>query len=177
MKLSKADFVFVALALVSGAACFLVGGAGAIRAALADVVDLALLVLPQLAAGLLIGGLLQQMVDRERIATLLGARSGLRGILLAALGGVLTPGGPFTAFPLVHALWIAGADAGALVAYVAAWSLIGLNRLVVWELPFMGGEFTMLRFFASLPLPILAGLLARWIVRATPLKLREAPPP
>jgi hypothetical protein len=39
----------------------------------------------------------------------------------------------------------------------------------------MGAEFALLRFAVSLPLPILAGLAARWIVIATPLKLREAP--
>lgn len=167
--------VFVVIAAVSGALCFWLGGMAAITAALGDMGKLVLTVLPQLGAGLLIGGLIQQLVNRDRVAALLGAESGIKGLLLASLAGLLTPGGPFASFPLVHALWVSGADAGALIAYLAAWSLIGLNRLIIWELPFMGPELTMLRFVASLPLPIIAGLVARWIVRSTPLKLREAP--
>ena len=175
MKISSSDGVFIALAVLSGAACYAFGGSAAVRTAFADLWALTLTVLPQLGAGLLIGGLIQQFVDREQVARLLGAQSGMRGLMLATLAGVVTPGGPFTSFPLVHALWLSGADAGALIAYLAAWALIGLNRLIIWELPFMGVEFTAIRFLASLPLPLIAGLVARWIVRSTPLKLREAP--
>ena len=88
---------------------------------------------------------------------------------------MLTPGGPFTSFPIVHALWVAGADAGALVAYVAAWSLIGLYRQIIWEIPFMGGDVSLLRFFVSLPMPLLAGFVARWLVQVTPLRPDEGP--
>lgn len=175
MKLSKSDRVFAVIAGVSGALCFWVGGLASVGDALGRAGGLLIMILPQLAAGLLIGGLVQQLVDREKVSRLLGARSGATGLLLATAAGVVTPGGPFTSFPLVYALWIAGADAGALVAYVAAWALIGLNRLVIWELPFMGADFTALRFLVSLPLPVIAGLTARWLVRATPLKLREVP--
>lgn len=175
MILRKADLVFVVIAAVSGALCYWLGGEAAIEAAFGTMGELLLTILPQLGAGLLIGGLIQQLVDRERVAALLGAESGVKGLLLASFAGMVTPGGPFASFPLVHALWVSGADAGALIAYLAAWSLIGLNRLIIWELPFLGPELSFLRFAVSLPLPLLAGLLARWIVRSTPLKLREAP--
>lgn len=174
VTLKTSDCVFIGLAAVSGAICLAVGGWGAVADALGRAGVLLVTILPQLAAGLLIGGLIQQLVDRDRVTRLLGAQSGLRGLMLATAAGMLTPGGPFTSFPIVHALWIAGADAGALVAYVAAWSLIGLNRLIIWELPFMGLDLTALRFLASVPMPILAGLLARWLVRSPMLKLREA---
>lgn len=175
MKLSKSDKVFAGLAAGSGALCYAIGGSEAVTAALGRAGGLLVGVLPQLAAGLLIGGLVQELVDRDRVARLLGAQSGLLGLLLATAAGVVTPGGPFTSFPLVYALWMAGADAGALVAYLAAWALIGLNRLIIWELPFMGVDFTLLRFVVSLPMPLVAGLIARWLVQVTPLKLREAP--
>jgi uncharacterized membrane protein YraQ (UPF0718 family) len=175
MKLQKSDYVFLGLAVVSGGLCFVLAGAGAVRDAMLGAGGLLLTVLPQLAAGLLIGGLIHQLVSQEQVARLLGEESGLRGLFLAMLAGTVTPGGPFTSFPLVHALWIAGADAGALIAYLSAWALIGLNRLIVWELPFMGIEFTTLRFLASLPLPIVAGLTARWLVRVTALRLEKAP--
>lgn len=175
MKIKTADWVFVGVALASGAACWALLGPSGVRAGLSDAGDLLLMIMPQLGAGLLIGGLVQQFVDRERVAAMLGQNSGFRGLGLASVAGMLTPGGPFASFPLVYALWVAGADAGALIAFITAWSLIGINRLVIWELPFMGADFALLRFFVSLPLPILAGLIARWLVLATPLKIREAP--
>jgi len=95
--------------------------------------------------------------------------------MLATAAGTITPGGPFTSFPIVHALWVAGADAGALIAYLTAWALIGLNRLIVWELPVMGAEFALVRTLVCLPLPIVAGLIARALVRSPVLALRKAP--
>ncbi len=175
MKIRTVDFVFSGLAAASALLCWvLVGLPGVIRG-LGEALNLLLVILPQLGAGLLIGGLVQQFVDRERVAAMLGQNSGMKGLGLATVAGMLTPGGPFASFPLVYALWVSGADAGALIAFITAWSLIGLNRLVIWELPFMGADFALLRFFVSLPAPIVAGLLARWIVQATPLKMREAP--
>jgi len=62
---------------------------------------------------------------------------------------------------LVVALAAAGADIGALVAYLTSWSVLGLTRIIMWELPFMGTVFTATRFAASLVLPFVAGLIAR----------------
>lgn len=175
MKLGKGDAVFGLIAAASAALCYHVGGETAVMAALGNAGALLLSILPQLGAGLLIGGLIQQLVDRDRVARTLGRESGARGLAIASVAGMLTPGGPFTSFPLVHALWVAGADSGALIAYIAAWSLIGINRLIIWELPFMGADFTLLRFVVSLPMPILAGLLARRLARLPALSMREAP--
>ena len=50
-----------------------------------------------------------------------------------------------------------GADAGAAVAFIVSWTLIGYARVLVWELPFFGWEFVIWRIVVSLPLPILAG--------------------
>jgi len=175
MKFTRPDYVFLFLATVSGALCYVMVGPGVVLEATGDAAWLLLIILPQLAAGLLIGALLQRLVSREKITRTLGEGSGIHGLLLASLAGSLTPGGPFTSFPLVHAFWMAGADAGTLIAYVTSWSLLGLNRLIVWELPLMGWEFTWVRILVCLPLPILAGLLARWLTRISVLALAKAP--
>ena len=78
-----------------------------------------------------------------------------------AVAGSLTPGGPATSFPFVVALYMAGADRGSLVAYLTAWSLLGFQRVVVWEMPFLGIDFVWVRLLANLPFPILAGIIAR----------------
>lgn len=176
-RLSRVDLVFLVIASASGLACAAMLGIGAAVTAVGEAAGLLLLILPQLAAGLLIGGLVQQVVGRERIASLLGAQSGLKGLVVASCAGMVTPGGPFTSFPLVHTLWVSGADAGALISYIVAWALIGLNRLLIWELPFMGAEFAALRFVVSLPLPIVAGLTARWLISSGALRLRPPPAP
>jgi len=175
LRLSTSDTVFFALALAGGAACWWQGGLLLVGEGLADASWLLLIVLPQLVAGLLMGGLISRLVGREKVAALLGTRSGWRGLMLASAAGAITPGGPFTSFPIVHALWVSGADAGALIAYLTSWALIGLNRVIVWELPLMGAEFTLIRVIVCLPLPILAGLLARALVRAPFFAMRKAP--
>ena len=68
----------------------------------------------------------------------------------------------------IAVLGAAGADRGAMIAYVSSWAILGLQRILVWDVPFMGAEFSLLRFLVCLPLPIIAGLIARRL----PLTLR-----
>ena len=166
MTPSKSDLVFIALAIGSGALALMLGGGEAMRAAAGQSVSLIVMVLPLLVGGVLIGGLIGQLVVKDKIATILGARSGMRGLLLASVAGALTPGGPLMVFPLASALWIAGAEAGLLVTYITAWSLLGLVKIIAWELPLLGPEFTLLRVAVCLPLPVIAGLLARHLARS-----------
>jgi len=172
MRLSRTDLGFVALAVGSALLCYTLDGLPAVEDALLQSATLLLAILPQLAGGLLIGGLVQQLMGKDRIAGLLGAGSGLRGLLIATVAGALTPGGPFTSFPLVYGLWMAGAEAGSLIAYIASWSLLGFARVIVWELPLMGLEFTWIRLVVSLPLPIIAGLLARRLTKMPMFRLQ-----
>ncbi|MEQ8370294.1 MAG: permease [Alphaproteobacteria bacterium] len=120
--------------------------------------------LPRLAAAMVIAGLVQVMVPRELVSRWLGARSGWPGLFISTIVGGLMPGGPLTSFPIVLVLSRAGADMGVLVCFVTSWALLGLNRILVWELPFLGPELVIIRVLVSLPLPILAGLTARHLV-------------
>jgi uncharacterized membrane protein YraQ (UPF0718 family) len=97
------------------------------------------------------------------VARWVGADSGIVGILIATAVGAVLPGGPFTIYPVAGALLIAGADAGAACAFVISWTLLGYARAIVWELPFFGIDFVTWRIVFSIPLPIIAGLLARAI--------------
>ena len=72
-------------------------------------------------------------------------------------------------------LGAAGADRGAMIAYIAAWATLGLQRILVWDLPFMGGEYALVRFAVCVPLPIVAGLIARRL--PFELRLRDQPQP
>ncbi len=98
----------------------------------------------------------------------------MKGLLIGTAFGAILPGGPFTAYPVASALLAVGADFGATIAMVVSWTLIGYGRAVAWELPIMGTDFTLWRIVISLPLPVLAGALARFAyVRIYP---KAAPP-
>lgn len=161
--------VFIVIAALAAVACYMLRGPDETLDALRNAFDLMIFIIPQLAAGLLLGGLVQVLLSRERISRALGARSRLRGLVIATGAGMITPEGPFTSFPLVFALWKAGADIGALVTYLTAWALIGINRILIWEVPFMGVEFALLRLAVCLPLPLVCGLIARQVSRRTGL--------
>jgi uncharacterized membrane protein YraQ (UPF0718 family) len=120
-------------------------------------------ILPKVAAGCLIGALVRVLVPREVIVRWVGEGSGVTGLAIATMMGAIFPGGPFTIFPLAGAFLLSGADRGAAIAFISGWLLLGINRVIVWEMPFFGNAFVGWRLLISLPLPILAGQLARWV--------------
>lgn len=165
-KRSRADLViFAALAALGAGWCLALLGPAETWYVLGDQLWLMLLLLPMLAGGLLVAGLIDVLVPKEFVERWLGAQSGLRGILIASAAGSLTPGGPFASFPVVLALYKAGADIGTTVAYVTGWATVALHRAIVWEVPLVGVEFALVRVIVSVPLPIIAGLLARHLVQ------------
>jgi uncharacterized membrane protein YraQ (UPF0718 family) len=120
-------------------------------------------VLPALIAGFLLGGIVQVLVPKEWIATWAGEGSGLKGLALATVAGAFTPGGPFVHFPLVASLWKAGAGIGPITAYLISWTLIGINKLLVWEVPVMGWRYTLAKTVACLAAPVAIGWLTAWL--------------
>ena len=122
--------------------------------------------LPKVLAGCMIGAFVTMILPRELVARWVGHESGFAGLLIAAFFGFLLPGGPITIYPVAGAFLVMGADAGAVVAFITSWTLIGYTRALVWELPFFGPDFVIWRIVEALPLPIIAGLSARIAVRA-----------
>jgi uncharacterized membrane protein YraQ (UPF0718 family) len=117
-------------------------------------------VLPRVAVGLVGSGFLAELLPQDNIAMLFGAEAGYMGVVLASIFGPLTPGGPFVAFAIGAAALKAGASEAALISYVTSWSLLCLNRDLVYELPVLGGSFMRLRWVLSLPIPFIVGGLA-----------------
>ncbi len=101
------------------------------------------------------------MLPRDSISGLIGKESGVKGLGIATVAGTVTPGGPSAAYSLLAVLGGSGADRGPLVAYITAWATLGLQRILIWDAPFMGSDFAITRFLISLPLPIIAGLIAQ----------------
>lgn len=138
--------------------------------------DLALFggILPRVLAGCLLGAFIAEILPHEKVSRSLGPNSGLKGLLIGTAFGAILPGGPFTAYPVAAALLTVGADFGATIAMVVSWTLIGYGRAIAWELPIMGPDFTFWRIVISLPLPVLAGALGRFVyVRIYPARDAE----
>jgi uncharacterized membrane protein YraQ (UPF0718 family) len=123
-------------------------------------------VLPKVLAGCLIGAFLARLLPRELVARWIGAESGFVGLVIATLLGAVLPGGPVTIYPVASAFLLVGADLGATIAFITSWTLLGYTRALVWEIPFFGIDFVVWRSLLSLPLPVIAGLLARLLVRS-----------
>lgn len=152
---------FLAFAIVAGAVCWVVKGPVIFWRSLLDDLPLLGSLLPRMLVALAIAALIWVMLPRDKIARLVGSESGFGGLVIATIAGTVTPGGPSSAYALLAALAGSGADRGALVAYITAWATLGLQRILVWDVPFMGPEFAILRVLVSLVLPVIAGMIAR----------------
>ena len=173
MSFGPSLFVFAGLAIGAGFAVYYLKGPTAYDRAIEDSWELMTFIAPRVGAAVLIAAFLQILVPREVISRLIGENAGIKSVLIATVAGSLTPGGPLTSFPIVIALYAAGANKGALVAYLSSWAIIGMQRIIVWELPLLGPDITAIRVGASVLLPIIAGIIALYI----PIRLKVPTPP
>jgi uncharacterized membrane protein YraQ (UPF0718 family) len=125
-------------------------------------------VLPLLLAALPMAAFLAELIPADLAAGWLGPDSGLAGIAIAAFAGGFIPGGPFVSFPLVLTFIKAGAGGPQMVALITGWAILGFHRVIAWEWPVLGGRFILIRLLASGLLPILAGVLAQWLLPLFP---------
>ncbi|MFL2669661.1 MAG: permease [Alphaproteobacteria bacterium] len=166
-------FVFFGLALGAGFSVYFFKGPTVYERAIQDAWDLMLFIAPRVGAAVLIAAFLQILVPKEVISRLIGENAGVKSVIIATFAGALTPGGPLTSFPVVIALYAAGANKGALVAYLSSWAIIGMQRIIVWELPLLGPDVTAVRVGASILLPVIAGTIALYL----PIRLKVHAPP
>jgi uncharacterized membrane protein YraQ (UPF0718 family) len=120
-------------------------------------------IFPRLVAALILTGMIQAMISPAWIQHWLGGGSTHRAIFTGFVAGILTPGGPMVGFPIMAVFYKGGASLAALVTYMTSWSLFGFQRVIAWELPFMGTRFLLARVLPTLVFPILAGYLVRFI--------------
>lgn len=125
--------------------------------------SLMLEIAPRMVAAFTLAGLFQAVVPEEVILRWMGHGSGFRGILIGMSLGGITPGGPMTHFPVIASLFKMGVGIGPLVAYLSAWSLFGLQRVIMWEIPFLGAKVVAIRIAVSLLFPLVAGWLCELV--------------
>ncbi len=160
--MKAAFFTMLVLSLVLGAIAYHKSPQLAIHA-MKSGGSLLLRLLPVLVLAFFVAGLMEVLLPRELLLRWVGEESGLKGILIGTCLGAVAPGGPFIQFPIVAAMFKAGAHIGPLVAYLSAWSLIGLNRVVAFEIPLLGLRITLTRLLCSFIFPVIIGYLAKHV--------------
>lgn len=123
-----------------------------------------IIVLPRLPVALIAAGFITVLLPEQMISNWIGKDSGLTGIMIASVIGVVIPSGPIVSFPIAFALYNLGAGTPQLIAFLTGWSIFQISRLLLWEVPFLGWSFVFRRLMVSLPLPfIAAGIAALFI--------------
>jgi hypothetical protein len=121
--------------------------------------------LPRIGAGVIGSGFIAEVLPKALVASWIGPGSGFMGVLIATLGGALTPGGPVVGFSIGAAALKSGAGAPQVIAYSTAWALYAIHRLVIWEVPLMPARLVWLRAAVSLPLPFIAAAAAMLLAK------------
>ena len=123
------------------------------------------LLLPRIGAGVIGSGFIAEVLPKALVATWIGPGSGAIGVVIATLGGALTPGGPVVGFSIGAAALKSGAGAPQVIAYSTAWALYAIHRLLIWEVPMMPARVVWLRAAVSLPLPFIAAAIAMLLAK------------
>ncbi|MFH0931353.1 MAG: permease [Candidatus Zixiibacteriota bacterium] len=117
-------------------------------------------ILPILIVSFAVAGLMQVLIPKDIIAKWLGTEAGFKSIMIGCVAGALTPGAPYITFPLVAGFYKAGASIGAVVGFVAAWSLWQVYRIPL-EVALIGPKVAIVRFLSTLIFPPIAGIFAQ----------------
>jgi uncharacterized membrane protein YraQ (UPF0718 family) len=127
---------------------------------LVNALKMGLNILPILLFAFIIIGMINSLDLRNNIQKIFGNDTGIAGISMASLAGMLTPGGTFVALSVGGALLKSGAGIGSVVAYIIAYSTWDLTR-TPFEIGFLGWKFVLVKWCCILILPVVSGLTAK----------------
>ncbi|MGD2161523.1 MAG: permease [Anaerolineales bacterium] len=114
--------------------------------------------LPVLLLAFIIVGFVNALEPQSLVRTWIGPESGLQGVLIGTLAGLLLPGGPYVIFPLIATLYQSGAGLGPTLAMITSWATLALLS-VSFELPFMGWRFSLIRLGLGILIPLTVGFI------------------
>jgi uncharacterized membrane protein YraQ (UPF0718 family) len=115
--------------------------------------------------GIALAGFVQTLIPKAVIAEWIGPRSGVIGILLGSLAGMVLTGGPFVVIPIIASIYTAGAGAGPIIALLTAANLTRIQSLFVMEMPFFGSRISVSRYMICLFVPPIIGLVGSVLFR------------
>lgn len=103
-------------------------------------------------------GLMDVWIPRERMIKYMGKDSGVKGIILAMLIGIIGAGPMYAAFPFTAVLIKKGVKFSNVIIFMNAWCVIKIST-VLFEISSLGYNFTLLRLVINIPGVIIMGYL------------------
>lgn len=159
--------------IVGGYYCYVLKGSEGFSAAVDVQLEMLAGMLPRITLAFGIAALLWVLLDADKLKTLIQKQRGIMQLVYATVLGSITPGGPTSAFSVLNLFLASGLGYVIGITYITAWSMLGVQRILIWDMPLLGIEQASLRFIAGFWLPALAGLFAGWVFgkqQATSLK-------
>lgn len=108
-------------------------------------------------------GLMDVWIPRERMMKYMGKDSGVTGVFLAILIGSLAAGPMYAAFPFTAVLIKKGVKLSNIIIFMNAWCVTKIPTLL-FEIGALGYKFTFSRFIINLPGIIIMGYLVEWLM-------------
>jgi len=133
------------------------------KKALKSVLKISLNVLPVLFFIFVIMGIISIFVSRETIASLLGSKSGIIGILLGEIIGAVALIEPAAVYPFSGTLLNKGASYAVIYAFIGTAILIGIATLPA-EIKFLGKRFTLVRNLSTFIVIFIFSILIHFIM-------------
>ena len=121
-------------------------------------------IMPQFLPVIIIIGLALAILSPETISMLLGTRSGIVGVLAAAVIGSITLIPGFVAFPLAAALLKNGAGYMQIAAFVSTLMMVGIVTIPM-EIKTFGKKVTILRNMSAFVFSLIAALVIGEVLR------------
>jgi uncharacterized membrane protein YraQ (UPF0718 family) len=143
--------------------CYHLKGQDGFLAALAVQEEMLLGMLPRITMALGVASLLWVLLDPEKLKKTIQKRRGWVKVVYATILGAVTPGGPSSSFSILNMFLNSGLGYLIGITYITAWSMLGVQRILIWDIPLMGTEQAGLRFISGFWLPAFAGLFAAWV--------------
>lgn len=109
-------------------------------------------------------GQIQVLLSRERMDSWLGKYSGIKGIAISAIVGGLIPGGPYVYYPFARSFTEKGLPAYILIAFLFGKHVYDFSRIPM-EITLIDPQIALIRNLITLPIPIIAGLLAEYLLK------------
>jgi uncharacterized membrane protein YraQ (UPF0718 family) len=165
-KLDTTLLILLALVLIGVVAAFWIGGGERVISGFTGTGKLIQTIWLRLILGFTMGGLIQVLIPRAVIAKWLGPTSGLKGILIGSYSGIIMAlGPPYVSLPIIASIYRAGAGAGPVIALLTGQALLGLQGLIVWQIPFLGVGIPLAKYIVSLFVVPLVGLAGASLFR------------
>jgi uncharacterized membrane protein YraQ (UPF0718 family) len=123
-----------------------------------------LIMLPPVFIGI---GLMDVWVEKEAMLQIMGAKSGLRGILISFLLGMVTAVPLYALLPVAGMLLNKGAKLSNVIILICSCTSLRIP-LLLFEVASLGWRFTITRFIANIFIVIMIALIIDFTCQASP---------